>query len=155
MRIGPLWAGSLTLRNAGSDSAACVLCLFPPRGVYVRLLPSVASFAGQTYRGSDGVEVGEPPPPPCRARAPCHQKKKKCGFIAASLGQRASGVSLPHGTIISSVHGEKYGLETERGRGGGLKIEMMEQTPGDDTLTACYTLFSIKHKSRNGFHYDF
>lgn len=54
--------------------------------------------------------MGEYPPHP----------QKKCGFIAASPGQRASGVSLPHHTIISwDLSTEKYGLETKRQRKRG------------------------------------
>lgn len=44
-----------------------------------------------------GSRWDAPPPPP-----------NKCGFIAARLGRRASGVSRPRGTIISWV------LSTER-----------------------------------------
>ena len=51
--------------------------------------------------------MGEPPQKKKRER------KKKCGFIAASLGQGASGLSFPHHTIISwDLTAEKYGPET-------------------------------------------
>lgn len=50
-------------------------------------------------------------------RPQTHTHKKKCGFIA-SLGQRADGVSLPHGTIISrALSTERNMAWRQRGRG--------------------------------------
>lgn len=47
-----------------------------------------------------------------------HTYTLKCGFIAASLGQRAGGVSLPHGTIISWAQStERNMARRQRGRG--------------------------------------
>lgn len=52
-----------------------------------------------------------------RPQTHTHTQKKKCGFIA-SLGQRADGVSLPHGTIISwALSTERNMAWRQRGRG--------------------------------------
>lgn len=91
------------VRNAGSVSA-CSLMTTQVREAEVVLvcvwLPnvSVSLFAVPDVVRKQWVKVGESPPhhPPARL-----QKKEKCGFIAASPGHRASGLSLPHHNIIS------------------------------------------------------
>lgn len=96
--VGPL-SHMYKVRNAGCCVCSCLVCVLPSS-------VSVGLFAGQMYWGSDGVVVGEPP-----------HTHTKCGFIA-SLGQRAGGVSLPHGTIISwALSTERNMAWRQRGRG--------------------------------------
>ena len=94
-----------------SQAAACVLSCPPKcasRGCVCVwcVLPSSSVSAGLFRRPrcteeAMGSRWENSPPTP-------QKKKKKCGFIAASLGQRARGVSLPRHTIIS------WALSTER-----------------------------------------
>lgn len=99
-------------RNAGSVSSCCVhsllttqvceqrlcLCLLC---VAVKCVSQLVSQARCTEEVMGSRWENIPP--------------KKCEFIAASLGHRASGLSLPHDTIISwALSREKYGLKTQR-----------------------------------------
>lgn len=101
-------------RNAGSVSPCCASSLLTTQVCEQRLCLCLLCVAvesvSQLVRRPDvlrkwwgqGGKISPPSP-------------KKCEFIAASLGQRASGLSLPHDTIISwALSREKYGLKTQR-----------------------------------------
>lgn len=150
-------------KNAGAVSGRCMRfasahpkCV--SRGcVYVwgvfchRICQPARSQASNGLRKRLGVEMGEIPPPLKKKR------KKKCGFIAACLGQRVSSVSLPHHDIISwALSTERNMARRQRGREEELKIEQTTQSGntrrrgrrGGKMSTTSSTLFSIKSKKK-------
>lgn len=113
-----------------SLAAACVLSCPPKcasRGCVcvwcVLLLSSLSAGLFRRARCTEeamGSRWENSPPTP-------KKKKKKCGFIAASLGQRARGVSLPRHTIIS------WALSTERNMAWRQRGRAKDRDDGADT----------------------
>lgn len=101
LHISPLWDRSVTcIKSEMLAAASCVLSV----KCVSRLVRRPDVLRKRWGRG------GRSPPPPTHTQ-------KKCGFIA-SLGQRAGGVSLPHGTIISwALSTERNMAWRQRGRG--------------------------------------
>lgn len=104
-------------KKAVSVCSHCMFSLLPTqvceRRLCLRLVCVAVECVCQLVRRPDTLrkwwgQGGRPP-----HLYPTHTHTKKRGFIATSLGQRASGLSFPHRTIISySPTTEKYGLET-------------------------------------------
>lgn len=114
--ISPLWPRGVVTCGT-SESLALLLGLSGPHGYASRgcarvcccVWGAVSQFAGRPGAPRKRRGQGWKIPPPQK------KKKKMCEFIAASLGQRSSGLSLPRDTIISwAPSREKYGLKTQR-----------------------------------------
>lgn len=116
------WYSTFTCIQSKKAVSVCSRCMFSllptqvcERRLCLRLVCVAVECVCQLVRRPDTLrkwwgQGGRPPHP-----YPTHTHTKKRGFIATSLGQRASGLSFPHRTIISfSPTTEKYGLETWR-----------------------------------------